>query len=570
MASVSDSFAALSESIMNSYRVFQGELENGTALEYIQRRLSSFSLEDIPTNLERLKESFNANQNLYFLVFTGLITVMVARWVRNPMRRLPPGPRGYPIIGNLLALTGAQLWLRFTEWKDQYGDLVTLNIPGQRIIVINSQAAANEILERHAGKNSDRPRNIVAAELLTGGLLFVFTRYNDVWRRMRKAAHEGLNRSVVHRYQPGQANEAYVLAAGVLSKPEEWFKHLRRNAASSVMSTVYDTPPLESEQDPSVKRVNDFVARLATAGKPGAHLVEVFPSMMYIPRRWAKWRTNAEDWHIKDTNFFVGLFNAVRDRIAEGEDRPSLTATLIEDSGRHGLSENENAWVAATMYAAGSETTSGVMAWWLFAMCLHPELQKRAQAEIDAVVGHHRLPTFADSPHLPYCHAMAKEALRWRPVDPLGMPHYTIEDDWYEGMFIPKGTVLLANVWHLNRDPGLYGPDAHLYNPDRWLDANGKLGKGPVDAKEDGHTSYGFGRRICVGRHVADNSLFINIATMLWAMNIEKQGTVDIKNVIEDGLVVRPRMFDIKVAPRFPEAAQMLEDARAEFFANRD
>ncbi|KAK7445453.1 hypothetical protein VKT23_014872 [Stygiomarasmius scandens] len=569
MASVPDSLSALSDTFMTTYETFQAELDNGTALDYVFHRLSSISRNNIPTDFASLKQSFNANQNLYFLVLTGLATILLARWVRNPMRKLPPGPRGYPIIGNLLALTGTQLWLRFTEWRETYGDLVTLNIPGQRIVIINSQTAANEILERHAGKNSDRPRNIVAAEILTGGLLFVFTRYTDVWRRMRKAAHEGLNRNVVHHYQPGQAGEAYVLAAGVLSQPQEWFKHLRRNAASSIMSTVYDTPPIESEQDTSVKRVNDFVARLATAGKPGAHLVEVFPWMMYIPRRFAKWRTDAEEWHIKDTNMFLSLFNKVRDRMAEGEDRPSLTATLIEDSGRHGLSENENAWVAATMYAAGSETTSGVMAWWIFAMCLHPEFQMRAQAEIDAVVGRDRLPTFADSPHLPYCHAMAKEALRWRPVDPLGMPHYTIEDDWYEGMYIPKGTVLLANVWHLNRDPKLYGSDAHLFNPGRWLDAKGRLAKGPAEAKEDGHSTYGFGRRICVGRHVADNSLFINIATILWAMNIEAKGKMETEEVIEDGLVVRPKLFDIKVGPRFPEAAVMLEEAKTEFFAQR-
>ncbi|THU82021.1 cytochrome P450 [Dendrothele bispora CBS 962.96] len=567
MASISESLSALSASLLSACSTLQAEINNGTVLDYISRRLSSTSLEDPSLFFTYLKESFNANQNLYLLVLTGFATLLLASWLSSPMRKLPPGPRGHPLIGNLLAMTGTQLWLRFTEWRETYGDLVTLNIPGQRIIVINSQAAANEILERRAGKNSDRPRNIVAAEILTGGLLFVFTRYTDVWRRMRKAAHEGLNRSVVHRYQPGQASEGYVLAAGLLSQPEEWFKHLRRNAASSIMSTVYDTPPIESEQDSSVKRVNDFVARLATAGKPGAHLVEVFPSMMYIPRRFAKWRTDAEEWHVKDTNMFVGLFNKVRDRMAEGEDRPSLTATLIEDSGRHGLSENENAWVAATMYAAGSETTSGVMAWWIFAMCLHPEFQKRAQAEIDTVVGRDRLPTFADSPHLPYCHAMAKEALRWRPVDPLGMPHYTIEDDWYEGMYIPKGTVLLANVWHLNRDPNLYGPDAHLFNPERWLDAKGGLVKGPAEAKEDGHSTYGFGRRICVGRHVADNSLFINIASILWAMNLEKNSKIETEEVVEDGLVVRPKLFDIKVTPRFPEAAIMLGEAKTDFFA---
>jgi len=113
------------------------------------------------------------------------------------------------------------------------------------------------------------------------------------------------------------------------------------------------------------------------------------------------------------------------------------------------------------------------MAWFTLAILAYPETQARAQAELDAVVGRTRLPTFADYTHLPYIRAMVKEALRWRPVDPVGLPHRSIEDDWYEGMFIPKGTVCIANVWHLNRDPEIYGEDAAHFNPARHLDANG-------------------------------------------------------------------------------------------------
>lgn len=105
------------------------------------------------------------------------------------------------------------------------------------------------------------------------------------WRRMRKAAHEGLNKNMAPRYHPGQQAEAVLLTSALASDPQGWFHHVRRNAASSVMSMVYDTPPLKSENDGAVKSVNDFVARLARAGKPGAHFVELFPWMMHIPRR---------------------------------------------------------------------------------------------------------------------------------------------------------------------------------------------------------------------------------------------------------------------------------------------
>jgi cytochrome P450 len=185
------------------------------------------------------------------------------------------------------------------------------------------------------------------------------------------------------------------------------------------------------------------------------------------------------------------------------------------------------------------------MAWWGLAMLAYPETQARAQAELDAVVGRNRLPTFADYPHLPYIRAMVKEALRWRPIDPVGLPHRSTEDDWYNGMFIPKGTICIPNVWLLNRDPEIYGEDATEFNPARHLDANGELAPGPVDTKEESHVTYGFGRRLCVGRHVANNSLFIDIAIVLWANKIDRKKDasgkplpLNTEGFLEEGLVV--------------------------------
>jgi cytochrome P450 len=83
-----------------------------------------------------------------------------------------------------------------------------------------------------------------------------------------------------------------------------------------------------------------------------------------------------------------------------------------------------------------------MMGWWMLAMLAYPETQ-RAHAELDAVIGRSRLPTFADFPHLPFIRAMVKESLRWRQIAPSGVPHQTTEDDWYEGMFIPKGTIYI-------------------------------------------------------------------------------------------------------------------------------
>ncbi len=140
---------------------------------------------------------------------------------------------------------------------------------------------------------------------------------------------------------------------------------------------------------------------------------------------------------------------------------------------------------------------------------------------------------------------MVKEILRWRPVVPLATPHRTTEDDWYKGMFIPKGTICLPNVWHMNRDPEIFGDNTEHFDPARYLDARGGMAAGVSDLRNEGHFSYGFGSRNCVGRHAADNSLFINIAVLLWAMKIERKTDasgrllpLDADGLVDGGLVV--------------------------------
>ena len=83
----------------------------------------------------------------------------------------------------------------------------------------------------------------------------------------------------------------------------------------------------------------------------------------------------------------------------------------------------------------------------VLAMALYPDVQDNAHAELDAVVGRGRLPTIEDRTSLPYLNAVVKELLRWHIVAPLGVPHMTVEDDVYNEYQIPKGSMIIANLW---------------------------------------------------------------------------------------------------------------------------
>ncbi|KAJ3848269.1 cytochrome P450 [Lentinula lateritia] len=485
--------------------------------------------------------------------------------------RLPPGPRGLPLVGNIFQLS-MEAWITFAEWKALYGPLVYISVAGQSIVIMNTHQVAADLLDRRGPIYSDRPRFIVASEILTGGLLVVFTQYNDIWRRMRRAGHEGLNQSASADFWASQSREAILLVDGMLKHPELWNEEIRRATASMIWSVIYDKPPITSTQDPQIARINDFITRIVRAAFPGAHYVEFFTWMKYLPSSIAKWKREAEEWYRKDSELFEGLFLEVQQRVTSGEERPSFAANLIRDSERHGLSDKESAWLAATLYTAGAETTAGVLSWFMLAMILYPDIQKKIQDELDTVVGRGRLPTFADQEHLPYLQATVREALRWHPV---GLPHQSTQDDWYNGYFIPKGTICIANVWSLNRDIEAYGPDASEFNPGRFLDENSQLKPALADTKEGMcHVTYGFGRRLCIGRHVANNSLFIDIACLLWAVNIgpvhDSQGNpimpIESKS-INDGLVVRPIPFNCSITPRFTEVKTLVAQSK-EFMGN--
>ncbi|KIY64170.1 cytochrome P450 [Cylindrobasidium torrendii FP15055 ss-10] len=516
-----------------------------------------------------LRHTIATYPDVAFTIVLGLIVFTIVKYARSPYRQLPPGPPGIPLIGNVFQLMTGNQWDTFTRWGKEYGDVISVSVVGQCLVILNSAEAAHELMNKRAANSSDRPRSIVAAEYLTGGLFFVFTPYNNLLRRFRKASHEGLNKTVTESYRPSQHTEAIIMAAGVLEAPERLTEHFKRNSASAVMSMIYDHPPLTSGTSEAVRNVGELMIRLTRSAMPGAHLVEIFPWLRYVPASLAKWKRDALYWFQHDTEMLEGLFLEVRKRVDDGDTRPSLAATLIKEGKNLGLSDRENAWAAGTIYTAGTETTAGVMNWFVLAMLAFPEHQRRAQEELDRVVGRTRLPAFSDIDQLPYIHALIRETMRWRPVDPLGMVHVTVADDWYEGMYIPKGTIYVPNVWKFNHDEATYGPDADDFNPARWIGKDGEFLPGPELAKEDGHFGYGYGRRVCVGKYVAQQALFINIATLLWAVTIDRvkddngqPKPVDIDGCINEGLVVGPMPYELLAVARFADAYTLLKAER--------
>ncbi|KZV76223.1 cytochrome P450 [Peniophora sp. CONT] len=521
-------------------------------------------VESIIDLFNRMTSVLLARPALFALVVLHALAYLGLRHWNNPWRKLPPGPTGYPVIGSARKLVGMH-WL-FTECP-KYGDVVYLNVAGQPTLVLNTQKAAAELLDRRAATYSGRPRFIVRNQFMCGGMFIPFETHNDRWRRQRRIVHEGFNKSAASRFHEAEAEEAVRLGAALLEDPLNFRKHYHAYVASVVLSITYDRPLRGGALDKALlSGVKTFIRRSQKLAWVGGY-VDLMPWLAYLPACLAKWKPEALSVYIDTTAFFLGLMEDVEGRMKQETVRPCLAATLLEGLERFHVSRLEAAWSAGIMYAVGSETTSHVLEWWTLAMLTSPDAQKRAQAELDAIIGRERPPSLADQPHLPYIVAVVRETLRWRTVTPLGVPHIADADDYYEGMFIPKGSVLVANMLPCNRDPAVYGGDGHLFRPERHLDDRGRLMPAPPTTKEHGHVSFGFGRRICVGMHVAEDTLFIAIAMLLWAFQFSKARNedgqeidVDVEGFTMAGLSIRANEAKCTITPRFPAASAMLTE----------
>ncbi|KAI9438803.1 cytochrome P450 [Lactarius indigo] len=498
-------------------------------------------------------ESSGRMSLLVATLLVGLVLWLTVRLVQRAFRNLPPGPKGLPFIGDVQHASDHG-WLASPQRRDDYGELMYLSVFGQGILVLNSQRVAVDLLEKRSNIYSDRPRYISLGEFSTEDLSFVFTGYNDLcaiqhsipfsaliphrWRRFRRPAVEGFSKLIVPDFYPIQNREAIMLALSLI-KTLPMKKHFQRHAWSVILSINYHLPPVESEDDPVVVDIVNQVQRVLHETQPGARLVEYLPWMKYIPSRFAKWKRDAQYWFIQDSLRYERLLGKVADDLAKGIDRPSFGATLIKNHEKYHLSEREQAWLVGNMLLAGGETMSTTLHWWLLALLVHPEVQVRAHAELDEVIGCARPPTFADLPSLPYIRAMVKEALRWSPTLPFGVPHASSADDWYEGMFIPKGTIILPNMRLINSDTDVFGTDSARFNPARYLDEKGQV-KMVMEGREEGHMTFGYGRRVCPGRFAAEGTLGIDFATLLWAMRFERpegaEGELDVNTLVHSGI----------------------------------
>ncbi|KAK5655749.1 hypothetical protein OQA88_5286 [Cercophora sp. LCS_1] len=435
---------------------------------------------------------------------------------------------------------------------------------GTTLVIVHDKKTAHELLDKMAIKSSGRPDMVMANKLCGYESIVVCQGYNPTFRRYRKYLHRELGTPV----SAAQFCDVQELGVGrqlvrTLEEPEGWLEHCKKTAGATVLKMAYGYNIEPQKPDKLVDLTEKMMTEFSLAAAPMAWAVDIIPVLQYLPEGFpgAAFKKTARKWRKSIQASAHIPYRFVRRQMAATGHGPSYVSKLVEqlkqEQGGILSAEDEEAviWTAASLYGAAADTTTITLTIFTLAMIQDSEVQRKAQEEIDRVVGTDRLPTFEDRENLPYVNALVKETLRWWPIAPMGFPHTATEDIEINGLFISKGALILPAVWWFLHDPEVYA-DPERFNPDRFLPPRSE----PDPATE----AFGYGRRKCPGRFFADSSLFLNIAQSLAAFYFVKAVTKDGKEVeanvrVKPGILAYPTEFEFQVKPRSEKHVELVK-----------
>ncbi|KAJ8462758.1 hypothetical protein ONZ51_g10697 [Trametes cubensis] len=466
-------------------------------------------------------------------------------------KSLPPGPRGVPFLGNVFDIPQDQPWVVFSKISKQYGDVISVSILGQTTIILNSASAINDLFDRRSSVYSTRPEATVTISKITGWIWsMVVMPYGDDWRRNRRLLWQNFQPKTVGQWHSSQAQGTRRFLEALLEDSSDLNRTVRLSFCKTLMNITYGIPA----QDVDYGFVNLLDEADTEICEAYDHAVLILPWVRRIPS-WCpggRWQRKLSGWQQLAKRTLEAPFERAQHAFNRGNASPSITSNLLD-----AVDVDADLVKAVTAVIL----TSGTFLAFVCAMILHPEVQKRGQEELETVVGSSRLPQLDDRPSLPYVHAIVKELLRWHIVAPLGVPHGCTQEDEYRGWRMPTNATILINIWGILHDPELYpNPDAFI--PERFL----KDGKMNQDVFDPASIAFGAGRRVCPGRHFAEDSLFINIASMLHVFDIvpavDARGfPIPVEHRVTTGLLSTVKPFQYSIRIRSSSAKSLVRES---------
>ncbi|TFB05513.1 Cytochrome P450 monooxygenase yanC [Trichoderma ghanense] len=493
-----------------------------------------------------------------------ITTALLNRFLRGgKAKKYPAGPKPWPIIGNMSVFRGIVYDTEATlAWlaKD-FGDKVMIWLFSKPFLIVDKLEDAKELMDKRGSIFSDRPKPSNFVERVWPCLLPIKP-LGDEYRIVRRIYNDLLGPKQSQSVRKYQDYESRMLMRDLYHAPEKFQVITERYSMSVIFSAVYGVR-IGRLDYPVIDELFSIMDTMANYILPGSLLIDYLPFLQRLPECFQPWLKFADNMHARESKFHNGFLNVLKEQIEAGTASYCFGVDVLKLQEKNGLSDEFTLDILKGVIAAGSETTSSMLQSIFKALAMNPEAQRKAQEELDRVVGPSRLPHWDDAPNLPYIRALIKELHRWTPLFILGVPHASTEEVIYRGYTLPQKTLVMPHVYRLSRDPDVYqDPDA--FAPERFLgdDLDSYASAKQSDFRKRDHVNYGWGRRLCQGIQVAENSIFMQVSRLLWAYNVAPLPDEPLR--LEDrlhGIVKKPKPFRLSITPRSEEAAQVVLQA---------
>ncbi|XP_027791244.1 cytochrome P450 2U1 [Marmota flaviventris] len=508
------------------------------------------------------------------LLLCGLIALLGWIWVRwHRARDIPPGPTPWPLVGNfghvlLPPFLRRQGWVSHTaraagmdpttqapqvilaKLARVYGNIFSFFIGHYLVVVLNDFHSVREALVQQAEVFSDRPR-VPLISMLTKEKGVVFAPYGPVWRQQRKFSHSTLRHFGLGKLslEPKIIEEFKYVKEEMQKQGENPFSPfpIISNAVSNIICSLCFGRRFDYTNS-EFKRMLDFMSRgLEICLNSQLLLINICPWLYYLPfGPYKELRLIEKDI----TTFLKQIIKDHQESLDAENPQDFIDMYLLhmeeerKNNSHSSFNEDYLFYIIGDLFIAGTDTTTNSLLWCLLYMSLNPDVQEKVHEEIERVIGPHRPPSLTDKAQMPYTEATIMEVQRLTVVVPLAVPHMTSEKTVLQGYTIPKGTLILPNLWSVHRDPTIWEKPEDFY-PDRFLDDQGQL------LKKEFFIPFGIGKRVCMGEQLAKMELFLMFVSLMQTFTFALPKDSKKPNLTgRFGLTLAPYPFNIIISKR--------------------
>ncbi|XP_028818811.1 cytochrome P450 2B4-like isoform X2 [Denticeps clupeoides] len=462
--------------------------------------------------------------------------------------RLPPGPTGLPLLGNLPQLNKHAPFKSFLEWSKQYGPVITVYLGLQRVVVLIGYETVKEALVDQAEDFSGRAPVPFLYKATRGYGLLISN--GERWHQLRRFTLTtlrdfGMGRKKMEIWIQEESKYLVDLLRENKSSFDPSF-FLSRAVSNVICALVFGQR--FSYKDAQLLRLLQTISGiLKFLSSPSGQLYNIFPRLMnYLPGRHQTIFREVDEIR----NFCTEKITQHQETLNPDDPRDYIDCFLMRLNEEKNLPSTEfhNDNLISTvlnLFLAGTETTSSTMRYTMMLLIKYPHIQEKMQKEIDDVIGQTRSPTMEDRKSLPFTNAVIHEAQRFLDLVPMGLPHYATKDISFKGFIIPKDTVILPLLHSVLKGED-HWDNPWTFNPDHFLDNNGNFKPNPA------FIPFASGKRACVGESLARMELFLFLVTLLQHFTFsspEGPDSVDISPE-NSGFGNVPRRYEMIVTPR--------------------